>query len=306
MVTAFVSHKSDDLDTAEDIASYLRGKGIDVWLDTWRIAPGDSIVQAVDRGLQASDVMVVLLSRRSVESKWVQKEWSAKFGDELKAGRNVIIPVCLESPKCIRIPPLLSDRRYIWLQDDDPDGRLLVLAAAILKSSMPVRLDLVRVFLLGFYAIQLANLSQAHKNTENYAIMERELGQVVEDLCLAGIGDWQSGYSLDSVGLFLEAVEQLGALAVAAYTLGYSDMSLINVIQRDDLPDAQQRDVIAKVLCQIEESLTLLSLHHWFVDYRQVVRDFLDGGDPHSSRHRIETFRPGMIRDLQSCVVGAS
>lgn len=301
MIRAFISHKSEDSQVAEEIGSYLREKGIDVWLDTWRIGYADSIVQSVNRGLESSDVMVVLLSQKSIESRWVEKEWNAKFSDELRTGKNIVIPVCIELPENLRIPALLRDKKYISILPNNWKNGLLRLAATILKASMPVGVDLPRVFLLGYYAIQLASLSVLHKNTANYATMKRELERMISDLGLRNLGCWETNYSLQSLELFLDGVKPFGALAEAAYMLGYSDMSLIYTIERDDLSDQARQEVLGKLLDQIEESLTLLSLHQWFVDYKRVVNDVLNGETAQRARSRIEGFRPNLFKDLKLC-----
>lgn len=298
-----MSYKSEDSQVAEEIGSYLREKGIDVWLDTWRIGYADSIVQSVNRGLESSAVMVVLLSQKSIESRWVEKEWNAKFSDELRTGKNIVIPVCIELPENLRIPALLRDKKYIAILPNNWKDGLLRLAATILKAAMPIGVDLCRVFLLGYYTIQVASLSVLYKNTANYATVKRELERLISDLGLRNLGCWETNYSIQSLGLFLDGVKPFGALAEASYTLGCSDMSLVNTLERDDLSDQVRQALLGKLLDQIEEDLTLLSLHQWLVDYRRVVNDVLNGETAHRAKSRIEGFRQNLLKDLKLCGV---
>jgi len=298
---AFISHNTCDSEFAEEIGSYLRDTGIDVWLDSWAVGAGDSIVQSVNRGLELSDVVVVLLSQRSVGSKWVEKEWNAKFSNDLESGKNTVITVCIEPPDSFRIPALLKDKKYIQILPDNRNRGLLLLAAAILKTGMPVSADLFRAFLLGFYAVQLAGLSVLYKNTGNYARMKQELYSVIAALGLRDLDQCETSFSIGSLELLHDAVKPLGTLAESAYTLGYSDMSIINAFERDDLSSQERSYVLSRLLGQIEQSLLLLSLHHWFVDYKRVVNDSLAGSNVSSPRCRIEQFRPKMVHDLRLC-----
>lgn len=133
--------------------------------------------------------------------------------------------------------------------------------------------------------------------------MQRELGRMIHELHLQELGNWEADCSLRSLlELFCDAVKSLGALAEAAYTLGYSDMSLIYGIGRTDLSGPQRRELLSKLLDQIEESLTLLSLQQWFVDYKRVVDDVFEGMDPQSAKYRVENFRQRLLKDLKSYV----
>ncbi len=70
----FVSHSSKDQQFVDQFASELRRFGFDVWYDQWEIAVGDSIVEKVFEGLEASDTLVIVLSTASIGSRWVKEE----------------------------------------------------------------------------------------------------------------------------------------------------------------------------------------------------------------------------------------
>src|SRR5882672_1552101 len=63
----FLSHASEDKEFALDLASHLRERGVDVWLDRWEILPGDSFVAKIfDEGLAQAKAVIVIISRHSV------------------------------------------------------------------------------------------------------------------------------------------------------------------------------------------------------------------------------------------------
>ena len=49
-MSVFISHSSKDKPAVEALATALRARGIDVWLDKWEIGPGDDIVASINAG----------------------------------------------------------------------------------------------------------------------------------------------------------------------------------------------------------------------------------------------------------------
>lgn len=119
MVKVFLSHSSNDKATARQIALDLQMSNIGVWFDEWEIRVGDPIAQKVSRGLGDCDLIVVLLSKASVGSGWVEKEWGSRIGREASSKRVFILPVMLED---CSVPPLLEEKRYADLRQDRAAG----------------------------------------------------------------------------------------------------------------------------------------------------------------------------------------
>src|SRR5438105_11735312 len=102
----FLSYAQADKDIADRVADALRRAGLRVWFDAWELAQGDSIADRIDQAVRSSDLLVVLLSPRSVESKWVQTELSAALARELKDRAITVIPALIED---CAIPLSLAD-----------------------------------------------------------------------------------------------------------------------------------------------------------------------------------------------------
>lgn len=115
----FLSYAQGDRSVANRIAEALRTAGHPVWFDAWELAPGDSIIDRIDQALAPSDFLVVLLSRRSAESTWVQKELSATLAKELKDRGITVLPALLDD---CDLPPLLANRQFVDLRDDLDGG----------------------------------------------------------------------------------------------------------------------------------------------------------------------------------------
>ncbi len=69
----FLSHSSADDPAVERIAERLRGEGIQLWLDTWRLRPGDDWQQEISRGLRSSDACAVFVGSHGL-GVWAREE----------------------------------------------------------------------------------------------------------------------------------------------------------------------------------------------------------------------------------------
>lgn len=118
----FLSHSSADKPTvrriAADIAKHRCGDGrpLTVWLDEAEIRPGESIVGAVNAGLESSSVIALALSPAYFRSRsgWTDAEWHAALHRDPDNRRGRILPILIAD--CPRIPILLRHLRIIDLR----------------------------------------------------------------------------------------------------------------------------------------------------------------------------------------------
>lgn len=111
----FVSYAEADRAIARQVSGTLQSAGLLAWNDAWELAPGDSVVKRIQESLSSSDMLLVLLSRSSVTSRWVRSELSAALSMELRERAITVIPALIED---CDIPPLLADKVYIDLRGD--------------------------------------------------------------------------------------------------------------------------------------------------------------------------------------------
>lgn len=91
----FISYDHADTSFAHQLAEDLRQSGIKVWIAPESIRPGESWVEAINRGLQESTHMVTVLTPSAIESKWVKMETNVAIALERK-GLLRVIPLDVE------------------------------------------------------------------------------------------------------------------------------------------------------------------------------------------------------------------
>jgi hypothetical protein len=148
----FLSYAKDDSAVVRQVAAALQKTGKDVWLDTWELARGDSIKDRVNLAVHTSDLFLVILSKASVASHWVQSELSAALASEMNDRAISIIPVLVED---CDIPASLADRSYVDLRGDVATGvqqlatQLAVAPAVDLSQLDPEKFEHLVADLLG-------------------------------------------------------------------------------------------------------------------------------------------------------------
>lgn len=130
----FLSYSHEDRPVAEQIADALSKRGTKVWFDEYEVTVGTSLAISIDRALAASDYVVVLLSRHSVQSRWVRQELEATYGREIDARAVTVVPVLLED---CDVPPVLASKQFVDLRSNVDDG----IAALAARLSAATRVD---------------------------------------------------------------------------------------------------------------------------------------------------------------------
>ena len=135
----FISYSWYDSELAVKLADSLSLYAIPVFLDRREIKVGDSIPERVFEGLESATHVIYLISRRSLESRWVKEELAVAKVRQLSQQGCKILPVLVED---VELPSGLSHIRYADLRNWDLkeaylDGLREILAAigVLLNSS---------------------------------------------------------------------------------------------------------------------------------------------------------------------------
>src|SRR5438270_2648323 len=117
----FLSHNRRQKPWVRQLVAFLRERGLRVFFDEDSIAPGEDVVAALERAIDASDALVLVLSRSSVFSKWVAFETAQQLYVDPSSRLRRLIPVLVEPVDRTLIRP--SVRRLDTVDLTDPETR---------------------------------------------------------------------------------------------------------------------------------------------------------------------------------------
>ncbi|HYV24392.1 MAG TPA: TIR domain-containing protein [Pyrinomonadaceae bacterium] len=90
---AFICHATEDKSFVRPLAEQLRARGLKIWYDEFELTIGDSLRDAIDRGLRSSKFGIVVLSRAFFVKTWPRKELDGLVSEEVKRGTKVVLPL---------------------------------------------------------------------------------------------------------------------------------------------------------------------------------------------------------------------
>lgn len=94
----FISYAHEDYETANEIATILRGLGANVWFDKKRLKPGDPFPDDIKNSIETCKRFVPILSTHTTEEtrRFFRREWFiAKQEAELRLGMPYITPISI-------------------------------------------------------------------------------------------------------------------------------------------------------------------------------------------------------------------
>jgi len=118
--SVFLSHSSKDKPFVRALAQRLKKAGIRVWLDEAEIRVGESLIEKLGAALDGVDFLIVVLSRSSVRSRWVQREVEIAMNHEIKRRRVKVIPILKET---VKLPTFLEGKVYLDFRDKSKRSR---------------------------------------------------------------------------------------------------------------------------------------------------------------------------------------
>ena len=108
----FLSHASKDKKAIVDqLYQWLSDVAhIPVWYDRTALSGGSNFTKAISEGIPECRSMIVTLSPASIESGWVEKEFSLAENHSMEYRDFKVIPIMIAD---CEVPELLSDKTYI-------------------------------------------------------------------------------------------------------------------------------------------------------------------------------------------------
>ncbi|MHA1929766.1 MAG: toll/interleukin-1 receptor domain-containing protein [Candidatus Thorarchaeota archaeon] len=112
----FLSHQHGDKEFVRKLAVDLKKSGIQTWVDEAEILVGDSLLQKISSAIAKEvDFVAAILSPKSVDSGWVQKELELAMNKEIPDKDVFVLPIIIET--CTP-PDYLTGKLYLDFRDD--------------------------------------------------------------------------------------------------------------------------------------------------------------------------------------------
>jgi len=94
--SVFISYSSKDDAFAQRLYADLQAKGVRCWFAPEDLKTGDKFRPEIDRAIRLHDKLLLVLSKNSVSSDWVEKEVETAFERERRDKRTVLFPIRLD------------------------------------------------------------------------------------------------------------------------------------------------------------------------------------------------------------------
>jgi hypothetical protein len=112
----FICHASEDKEAvARPLAGALRDHNVDVWYDEFSLTVGDSLREAIDRGLTSCRYAIVIISPDFFTKPWANRELNGIVARETARGERLILPLWhnVGVEEVLKFSPPLADIRAV-------------------------------------------------------------------------------------------------------------------------------------------------------------------------------------------------
>jgi hypothetical protein len=94
--SCFISYSSQDDDFAQRLHADLQHQGVRCWFAPEDLKIGDKFRMRIDESIRIYDKVMVILSKNSIRSAWVEEEVEAGLEKERKQNKPVLFPIRLD------------------------------------------------------------------------------------------------------------------------------------------------------------------------------------------------------------------
>ncbi|HEV7890765.1 MAG TPA: toll/interleukin-1 receptor domain-containing protein [Pyrinomonadaceae bacterium] len=94
--SCFISYSSKDAEFAKRLYNDLQSEGVRCWFALEDLKIGERLRVRIDEAVRLHDKLLLILSKNSVASQWVEKEVETAFEKEAKQKKTVLFPVRLD------------------------------------------------------------------------------------------------------------------------------------------------------------------------------------------------------------------
>lgn len=95
--SCFISYSSKNQDFTERLYADLQSRGVRCWFAPEDLKIGDRFQEQIEESIKAYDKLLLILSKDSISSRWVEREVNAAFEHENKQNRIMLFPIRLDN-----------------------------------------------------------------------------------------------------------------------------------------------------------------------------------------------------------------
>jgi uncharacterized protein YjbI with pentapeptide repeats len=115
--TCFISYSSKDDDFARHLYNDLQDAGVRCWFAPENMRIGADLRNIIAESIHSYDKLLLILSKNSIESSWVQQEVEVALKRENQEKRTVLFPIRLDDAVLETASPLMSELRSKQIAD---------------------------------------------------------------------------------------------------------------------------------------------------------------------------------------------
>ena len=140
MSLAFISYSSRDREVARRVAEMVRVLGFKIWMDEGALAPGQPIAAELADAVAQVQVFIIILTKNSIESGWVQNELNLALA-RMVEGAVHVVPLVFDDCK---IPIALAHLKWGDCRTTEGLVRSINLALANNADGIPLRPETIQ------------------------------------------------------------------------------------------------------------------------------------------------------------------
>ncbi len=97
MYTCFISYSAKDKKFADRLYKDLQAAGVRCWYAPQDLPIGARIRDGIDQAVKLHDKVILVLSKNSIESHWVEQEVESAYERERNENSEVLLPIMIDN-----------------------------------------------------------------------------------------------------------------------------------------------------------------------------------------------------------------
>ena len=109
--SCFISYSSDDKNFVKKLHDDLQDRGVRCWFAPKDLPTGAMMRPTINDAIRAHDKLLVIFSKYSMASRWVQFEVARALNEEIQQSRTILFPIRLDETVLLSEEDWIADIR---------------------------------------------------------------------------------------------------------------------------------------------------------------------------------------------------